>query len=98
VTADSGIVTADSGKPGKSVTFARNDRSRSIGMLGHVRPESSVTLGRNTHRRNISDEFKAEAVQLVVAQGYSFAKACEALGDGDGDTALRRWVPYCATV
>jgi hypothetical protein len=42
-------VTADSGKSGKSVTFARNDRSRSIGMLGHVRPESSVTLGRNTH-------------------------------------------------
>jgi transposase len=41
-------------------------------------------------RRNISDEFKAEAVQLVVAQGYSFAKACEALGVGD--TALRRWV------
>ncbi|WP_259461555.1 IS3 family transposase [Paraburkholderia fungorum] len=41
-------------------------------------------------RRNITDEFKAEAVQLVVAQGYSFSKACEALGVGD--TALRRWV------
>jgi transposase len=41
-------------------------------------------------RRNLTDEFKAEAVQLVVAQGYSFAKACEALGVGD--TALRRWV------
>jgi transposase len=41
-------------------------------------------------RRNITDEFKAEAVQLVVAQGYSFAKASEALGVGD--TALRRWV------
>ncbi|ORC46723.1 transposase, partial [Burkholderia sp. A27] len=40
-------------------------------------------------RRNITDEFRAEAVQLVVAQGYSFAKACEALGVGD--TALRRW-------
>ena len=34
-------------------------------------------------RRNITDEFKAEAVQLVVAQGYSFSKACEALGVGD---------------
>jgi transposase len=41
-------------------------------------------------RRNLTDEFKAEAVQLVVAQGYSFSKACEALGVGD--TALRRWV------
>ena len=41
-------------------------------------------------RRNITDEFRAEAVQLVVAQGYSFASACEALGIGD--TALRRWV------
>jgi transposase len=41
-------------------------------------------------RRNITDEFKAEAVQLVVAQGYSFAKASEA--PGVGDTALRRWV------
>jgi transposase len=41
-------------------------------------------------RRNLTDEFKAEAVQLVVAQGYSFSKACEALGVGD--TGLRRWV------
>src|ERR1700744_2524617 len=41
-------------------------------------------------RREISDEFKADAVQLVVSQGYSFARACEALGVGD--TALRRWV------
>jgi transposase len=29
-------------------------------------------------------------VQPVVAQGYSFSKACEALGVGD--TALRRWM------
>jgi transposase len=41
-------------------------------------------------RRNITDQFKAEAVQLVVVQGYSFARAGEALGIGD--TALRRWV------
>ena len=41
-------------------------------------------------RREISAEFKADAVQLVVSQGYSFARACEALGVGD--TALRRWV------
>jgi transposase len=41
-------------------------------------------------RRNIPEEFKAEAVQLVVNKGYSFAQACEAMGVGD--TALRRWV------
>jgi serine/threonine-protein kinase HipA len=35
VTSDSGIVTADSGKAPKSVTFARNERSRSNGMTGH---------------------------------------------------------------
>ncbi len=39
-------------------------------------------------RRNLTDEFKVEAVHLVVTQGYSFSKACEALGVGD--TALRR--------
>lgn len=32
VTADSGIVTADSGKPGKSVTLGRNRRSRWAGI------------------------------------------------------------------
>jgi transposase len=41
-------------------------------------------------RRNIPEEFKAEAVQLVVSKGYSFSQACEAMGVGD--TALRRWV------
>jgi transposase len=33
-------------------------------------------------RRNLTDEFKAEAVQLMVAQGDSITKACEALGGG----------------
>ena len=41
-------------------------------------------------RRDFTDQFKVDAVQLVVTQGYSFAKACEAMGVGD--TALRRWV------
>jgi hypothetical protein len=47
VTGVSGIVTADSGEPVKighdetesAVTFDRNERSRSIGISGHVRPE-----------------------------------------------------------
>jgi transposase len=41
-------------------------------------------------RRDFPDEFKADAVRLVVEQRYSFAQACEAMGVGD--TALRRWV------
>ena len=49
VTADSGIVTADSGRGLKSVTIDRNERSRCPGMTGHDRPESAVTMGRNTH-------------------------------------------------
>ncbi|WP_275098481.1 hypothetical protein [Sedimenticola hydrogenitrophicus] len=51
VTGVSGIVTADSGKLAKighdktesPVTFDRNERSRSIGMGGHVRPEYAFT-------------------------------------------------------
>ena len=46
-------------------------------------------------RRNLTEEFKADAVQLVVAQGYSYSKACEAMGVGD--TALRRWVAQWRT-
>jgi hypothetical protein len=40
-------VTADSGPSPKSVTFSPNRRSRCSGILGHVRPESAVTLVRN---------------------------------------------------
>lgn len=36
VTRRSGIVTADSGHQGNSVTFARNRRSRLSGISGHV--------------------------------------------------------------
>ncbi|WP_156789118.1 IS3 family transposase [Burkholderia latens] len=41
-------------------------------------------------RRAFSEEFKEEAIRLVVEQGYPFSKACEAVGVGE--TALRRWV------
>jgi transposase len=41
-------------------------------------------------RRDFPEEFKADAVRLVVEQRYSFAQACKAMGVGD--TALRRWV------
>jgi transposase len=41
-------------------------------------------------RRAFSEEFKEEAVRLVVEQGYPFSKACKVVGIGE--TALRRWV------
>jgi hypothetical protein len=44
-------VTADSGNRPKSVTFDRNDWSRSAETSGHVAPEPPVTFGRNTHPR-----------------------------------------------
>jgi hypothetical protein len=43
------IVTTDSGNRAKSVTFDRNDRSRSPGISGHVAPKSPVIFFRNTH-------------------------------------------------
>jgi uncharacterized membrane protein len=41
-------VTGDSGHSRKSVTFERNERSRSAGTAGHVQAESAVRLARNT--------------------------------------------------
>lgn len=40
-------------------------------------------------RKDFSDEFKAEAVNLVLEQGYTVTKAAKALGDrGDGASTL----------
>src|SRR5471030_2466818 len=41
-------------------------------------------------RRAFSEDFRAEAVELVLDQQYSIARACKAVGVGE--TALRRWV------
>lgn len=41
-------------------------------------------------RRTFTPEFKAEAVKLVLDNGYSYAEACRTLDIGE--TALRRWV------
>ena len=41
-------------------------------------------------RRSFSTEFKAEAANLVVKQGYSVSEASRSLGVGE--TAIRRWV------
>jgi len=41
------------------------------------------------NRRRYSDEFKQDAVRLVVEEGYSFKAACQAVGVCD--QTLRSW-------
>ena len=41
-------------------------------------------------RRSFSTEFKHEAANLVVNQGYAISEASRSLGVGE--TAIRRWV------
>lgn len=41
-------------------------------------------------RKGYTEQFKADAVNLVLEQGYSVSKAANALGVGE--TALRRWL------
>ena len=41
-------------------------------------------------RKEFSAQFKEEAVDLVLRQGYTVTKAARALGIGE--TALRRWM------
>lgn len=40
-------------------------------------------------RKTYSEEFKRDAVQLVLVEGYSFKSACEAVGVCDA--TLRAW-------
>lgn len=40
-------------------------------------------------RRRFTEEFKQDAVRLVVNEGYSFATAAEAVGVGE--QSLRKW-------
>jgi transposase len=40
-------------------------------------------------RRRFSDEFKQDAVRLVVSEGYTFAAAAQAVGVDE--QCLRRW-------
>ncbi len=41
-------------------------------------------------RRSFTDEFKHEAANLVIDQGYSMSEASRAMGVGP--SAMRRWV------
>lgn len=43
-----------------------------------------------TKRRNFSPEFRLEAAQLVVDQGYTMKAACAAMGVGK--TTMESWV------
>jgi phage regulator Rha-like protein len=64
-------VTDDSGRGRKSVTFTRNERSRSTGTAGHVQAESVVTPARNTqtghgqHRKYLSYAFTEQGVAML---------------------------------
>ena len=49
--------------------------------------ESKAT--RKRVRRSFSDEFKRDAVNLVVVQGYSFKRAADAVGVSS--RSLREW-------
>ena len=40
-------------------------------------------------RRTFTEEFKQDAVRLVVSEGYSFAAAAQAVGVGE--QSLRQW-------
>ena len=50
---------------------------------------SKLEAGGPRKRRRFSDEFKQDAVRLVVSEGYTFVAAAQAVGVGE--QCLRRW-------
>jgi transposase len=56
---------------------------KEIRRMSHAKIESS------RKRRVFSEEFKQDAVRLVVSEKYSFAAAAKAVGIGE--QSLRRW-------
>lgn len=50
---------------------------------------SPSQAGSPRKRRVFSEEFKRDAVRLVVSEGYTFAAAAEAVGVGE--QSLRQW-------
>ncbi len=46
-------------------------------------------------RKIYTMDFKREAAELVLGQGYGVREACEAMGVSA--TAMRRWVSWVAT-
>jgi len=106
VTGDSGIVTADSGEPVKighdetesAVTFARNERSRSIGIVGHLRPEyarlSTIRLARMPEPKKVTLKSQLSAeLRHVLAQRPELRVVKVADGAKDNWTYLSKEVP-----
>jgi hypothetical protein len=79
-------VTGDSGHSRKSVTFERNERSRSAGTAGHVQAESAVRLARNTHSRakHHFPQFRA-AFEGEMLEQAAFVKQLQQMGRDDVD-------------
>lgn len=50
---------------------------------------SQSQAGSSRKRRVFSEEFKQDAVRLVVSEGYTFAAAAQAVGVGE--QSLRQW-------
>ena len=71
MTDHSGIVTEDSGRSRKSVTFNQNRRSRSVGTTGHVQTESAVKMVRNTQLATL-----APVAMIVILGSSLFWWAC----------------------
>ena len=53
-----------------------------------------MTKDKRSERRSFTKEFKQNAVQLVVNEGYSITAAAEAVDVGEN--SLRRWVKQFA--
>ena len=51
--------------------------------------DERVEAGRSRRRRRFSEEFKRDAVRLVVEEGYTFKAAAAAVGVSD--QSLRAW-------
>jgi hypothetical protein len=82
------IVTGDSGLSPKSVTIDRNCRSRSNGIVGHVRPEIPVTMVRNSH-----EIVECAEGDVSVARGGQGADLQQAAPFGQGPVTKKsaRW-------
>jgi hypothetical protein len=77
VTGRSGTVTARSGRP--------QNRSRSIGMIGHDRPESPVTTRRNQRSRAAG----IRNVRTVVAVEHALIVTHEVTTEATDNTSLQ---------
>ncbi len=57
--------------------------------MSQTSPSSQSQAGSSRKRRVFSEEFKQDAVRLVVSGGYTFAAAAQAVGVGE--QSLPQW-------